>query len=488
MANEKEVMGVELASQVETYRPEKTVAQFEHATPEEEARVIRKLDRRLLPLVFVLYSLAVLDRSNLGNARLAGLQKDVDLKGGKYAWLGTIFYISYICFQWTQMGWKQFKPHIWCASVVLLWGFVASIQAAVKSWGGLMTCRFFLAIAEAAFGPGVPLYLTFFYPREKVAFRHGVFISGAAMANAYGGALAYGITQIKGWAPWKILFLIEGLPTCCFAVIVWFFLPDGILQARFLNEREKQVALHFVARNQRLDVGKAHGLRLKEVLEGVRDPKSWIPGLMYFGCNVSFASLPLFVPTIISSLGKWDKAQSNGLSAPPYLLCFFYIIGVCYLSDRLKMRGPFVALSATLGAIGFIILGVAKTTAVRYFAIFLSVQIFASVALLLAWTANIHATESKRAGGYVVLATVGQCGPLLGTNIFPDSDKPYFRKGMWISAAFCLLVAVLACSLSLYLIRENKKMAREGVPEVEEFEDTSVARSSGVHEKHRYIW
>jgi len=169
------------------------------------------------------------------------------------------------------------------------------------------------------------------------------------------------------------------------------------------------------------------------MLEGFKDPKSWILLLwmvhtyFYFAShrqahtnrllsNVSYASLPLFVPTIISEMGKWSPAQSNGLSAPPYLLCFFYIITICWLSDRFKMRGPFCALSATIGAIGFIILATATKTGARYFALFMAVQIFASVALLLAWTANIHATESKRAGGYVVLATVGQCGPLLGTH------------------------------------------------------------------------
>ena len=147
-----------------------------------------------------------------------------------------------------------------------------------------MACRVFLGIAESAYGPGVPLYLTYFYPRDQVGFRHGVFISGAAMANAYGGALAYGITQIKGsLAPWRILFLIEGLPTIAFALVAYKFLPDGITQAKFLNEREKEVALHFVARNQRLDVGKPQGLRFKEVLEGLRDPKSFIPAICYFG-------------------------------------------------------------------------------------------------------------------------------------------------------------------------------------------------------------
>lgn len=130
--------------------------------------------------------------------------------------------------------------------------------------------------------------------------------------------------------------------------------------------------------------------------------------------NVSYASLPLFVPTIIAEMGTFSDIQSNGLSAPPYVGCFFFIIFMTYMSDRFKMRGPFCATAALIGAIGFIINGSTSTTGPRYFSVFLSVQIFASVALLLAWTANIHATESKRAGGYTVLATIGQCGPLLG--------------------------------------------------------------------------
>ena len=199
-----------------------------------------------------------------------------------------------------------------------------------------------------------------------------------------------------------------------FAVVAFFALPDSIAQAKFLNEREKEIAYHFVARNQRLDVDKNQGLRLNEVLEAFKDPKSFVPGLMYFSVNVCFASLPLFLPTIIADLGVFDDAQANGLSAPPYLWCFFYIIFITWLSDKTKLRGPFCGLSALFAAIGFIINATSTTPGVRYFSTFFSVMIFASVALLLAWTANIHATESKRAGGYTILATIGQCGPLLG--------------------------------------------------------------------------
>lgn len=261
-----------------------SIEPFVLPTEEEKRAVIRKLDWRLLPLVFVLYSLAVLDRSNLGNARLAGMEQDIDLSGNRYELLGTIFYIAYIVSQWTILGWKQFKPHQWCAFTIVFWGFVATVQAAAFNWAGLMTCRFFLGVSEAMFGPGVALYLTYFYPRQKVGFRHGVFISGAAMANAYGSALAYGISQIRGsLRPWKILFLIEGLPTIAMAVVVWFFLPDRIDSASFLNEREKQVASHLVAQNQKVDVGKERGVRWRETLDAFKDPKSFIPGLMYFG-------------------------------------------------------------------------------------------------------------------------------------------------------------------------------------------------------------
>lgn len=278
---------------------------FEPPSAEEEAKVIRKLDWRLLPLVFLLYTLAVLDRSNLGNAKIAGMAEDIDLSGDRYSLLGTVFYITYILSQWTVIGWKQFKPHNYCAFTVLFWGFVASVQASAFNWAGLMTCRAFLGVAEAMFGPGVPLYLSYFYPREKVGFRHGVFISGAAIANAYGSVLAYGISQIRGsLAPWKILFLIEGLPTIVVAGMTWWFLPDSLSSSPFLSEREKQVALYMVSKDQKVDVGKESGVRWRELLPALFDVKSWALALCYFGCNVSFASLPLFLPTIISEMGR----------------------------------------------------------------------------------------------------------------------------------------------------------------------------------------
>jgi peptidoglycan/LPS O-acetylase OafA/YrhL len=179
--------------------------------------------------------------------------------------------------------------------------------------------------------------------------------------------------------------------------------------------------------------------------------------LMFFGCNVTFASLPVFLPTIISEMGAFTPVQSNGLTAPPYTFCFIVIIAAAFLSDHFRNRGFFVAGNAFVAAIGFVIMGTATTTGVRYFALFLCPLIFVSVAMIVAWVTNNSGTDSKRAGGLWILTTIGQCGPLLGTSVFPFNEAPYYRKGMWVCCAFCFFVFVLATSLSLLLRRENKR-------------------------------
>lgn len=113
-------------------------------------------------------------------------------------------------------------------------------------------------------------------------------------------------------------------------------------------------------------------------------------------------------------MGAFTSIQSQGLSAPPYLLTFFVIVFVAWLSDKVGFRGPFVAFFGLVGAIGYIILGTTTGVAPRYFGLFLSATIFTSISQLLVWVGNTHATDSKRAAGLAILATMGQCGPILG--------------------------------------------------------------------------
>lgn len=187
-------------------------------------------------------------------------------------------------------------------------------------------------------------------------------------------------------------------------------------------------------------------------------PIGYLTGVMYFGCNVSFASLPLFVPSIIAEIGTFSRIQANGLSAPPYLLTFILIITCSFISDRVRMRGPFVCFFSVVSAIGFLLLATTEGPVPRYLGVYLAITIFVSVAILIPWVSNSHHTESKRAGGFAIFATFGQAGPLLGTNIFPSKEAPYYRKGSWISFSFCVLVAVTSATFSLLLRRENRRL------------------------------
>ena len=203
------------------------------------------------------------------------MTKDLKLHGNQYQWLLTIFYITYILFEFQTIMWKIVPPHIWAAFAVLSWGLIATLQSAVQSWSGEMACRFFLGASEAGFGPGIPYLLSFFYLRHELGFRIGIFLSAAPLATTFAGALAYGITSGHSkLANWRLLFLVEGLPTILMAPVAYFFLPDSPAKARFLTEEEKLVAK---ARGVRQvgDTKRIGGVVWKDVGAALLDAKCW---------------------------------------------------------------------------------------------------------------------------------------------------------------------------------------------------------------------
>ncbi|BGO97348.1 putative High-affinity nicotinic acid transporter (putative) [Rhodotorula toruloides] len=425
-------------------------------TAEEEKRIVRKIDWRLMPLLWALFMLSFLDRSNIGNANAAGMSKSLKMSSGQYQWLLTIFYIGYALGQPTTLLWKALSPHVFVAILTLCWGGFALLQAAAR-WEGLMALRLLLGVAETAFAPGVTFFLSFFYSRREVGFRQGLYLGAAPIASCYAGALAYGISHIHNSSVpvWKLLFLIEGAPAIPMAAVTYFFLPDRPTKAKFLTTREKEIARRRTERDGK--TGREEGLKMRNVWKGLRDPKAYIPALCYFSCNVSYSSLPVFLPTILTDMG-FTSIRAQGLSAPPYLASFFVVVGVCWLSDRVGDRTAFLIPLSMLGGIGYLLLALVTSTGVRYFAIFLCASgIFPCIGLLLPLTASMHEDDSKRGAGFLLLNLVGQCGPFLGTRLYPANEGPYYHKGMAICCAFMFFVTLLVSLLRLILIRENRR-------------------------------
>ncbi|KAK3047070.1 hypothetical protein LTR09_011495 [Extremus antarcticus] len=237
--------------------------------------------------------------------------------------------------------------------------------------------------------------------------RFGIFLSGSALANAYGGALAYGIARANAnISGWRLLFIIEGVPTVLLAAIGFYCLPDRAETARFLNAREREIAVAF-AGTQPGEADKNH-VDVKKLFGALTDPHNWLFALANFSNNVSFSSLPLFLPTIISNIETFTDLQSNGLSAPPYLLTVFVMIGTTCLFDRVRMRGPFACFFALTAAVGYAVLATCTGTVARYTAVYLVVLIFVTVALVLVWYSNNNMFASRRAGGVWLVSDLQQ--------------------------------------------------------------------------------
>jgi dipeptide/tripeptide permease len=181
---------------------------------------------------------------------------------------------------------------------------------------------------------------------------------------------------------------------------------------------------------------------------------------MYFSCNVSFSSLPVFLPTILTGMG-YTSINAQGLTAPPYFLSFVMCILTTYIADKTRQRGLTIITLSIIGGIGYIILATCQGTGVRYFAVYLAAAgVFPSISNILPWVLNNQGTDTKRGTGMALLQMIGQCGPILGTRIFPTSDGKLYVKGMSICAAFMFFNALLALILRTYLQWQNRQAQR----------------------------
>ncbi|KAJ4423186.1 hypothetical protein N0V82_002180 [Gnomoniopsis sp. IMI 355080] len=434
-----------------------------------ERRLIRKLDQRLVLLAFLCYLAAFLDRSNIGNAETAGMGEYLGYNDDQYSWLLTIFYIPYILFEWLALMYKIIPPHIWASATVFTWGLASILQAAAFNWSGLMAARFFLATAEAGFGPGMPLLFSFFYSRRELGLRCGLFVSAAPLATCFAGALAYGITSGHYGIPsWRLLFIIEAIPPLALAFVVFFLLPDSVATAKFLTEEEKALARARAVRTAGEDTtsSAAEGSRVghidfNEVWQTFKTPQAWVQALMYFSCNVAFASLPVFLPAILTGMG-FTSINAQGLTAPPYFLAFLVCLSTTWLADRLQQRGLIIAALSLVGCLGYVLLATCKPVVVRYIGVFLAAAgVFPAIANILSWQLLNQRSDTKRGTGIAIMNIVGQCGPLLGTRVFPARTAPYYVEGMSICAAFMFFNVCLTLGLRTYFKRMNDKWDRD---------------------------
>ncbi|KAJ8595815.1 MFS general substrate transporter [Rhizopogon salebrosus TDB-379] len=446
------------SGQLETSQTTNSIDQA--ATSEEEKKLLWKLDRKILPLTCSLYLLAYLDRTNLGNARLMGLPGDTlggDYTGVLFNWVNSAFFFTFILFQVPITVWsKRFNPRRWLGCFAIAWGICSTLMATTFNFPSLIAARLVLGLCEAGFGPTLVLYLSFYYTKAEYGSRIAYWFGFASVAGAFSGLIAFGVQQANvSIANWRLLFIIEGIPTILVGIVCLFTLLDRPESTHSLTAMERKLVMARMNRGTSGDVGKV--INKRHVLAAFLDWRVYAFGVLYFGLFCATGSIGAFLPTIIATMGYTD-ALAQLLTVPPYTVATVVLVSMAYTSDRLQSRGLFVFAACLLSGVGY-------ARHIRYFAVFCATTgAYSGIGLSMAWFTHNLGSESKRATGISLCGAIGQGGSILGSHLYPLTDQPKYRQGL--TGSLLLVSALCALILSASYRWDNKQRDKQDGNEI----------------------
>ncbi|KAK4968188.1 hypothetical protein LTR66_011829 [Elasticomyces elasticus] len=445
----------------------KPVIEYEFAPerfdPAAEARLRWKIDLYIIPTVALLYLFCFIDRANIGNARLAGFEKELGLKGYDYNKVLSIFYISYIIFEIpSNMACKWIGPGWFIPAISLGFGVCSICTAFVHNIGSASGVRFLLGAFEAGMLPGIAYYLSRWYRRSELAFRLSLYIVMAPLAGAFGGLLASGILKLShfgGLQKWRMIFAIEGIITCLLSLIAFFTLTDRPATARWLTQEEKDLAdarvrSERVAATEVLD--KFDG---PKILRGIFNPVTLSTAFIFLLDNITVQGLAFFAPTIVKSIYPKATVVSQQLhTVPPYIVGAFFTLLFPFLSWKFDRRNIFFIVSAPLMMVGYIMFLASTNASVRYGATFVIASgAFAFGALCNAQVSANVISDTARSTAIGTNVMFGNIGGLISTWSFLPFDAPNYHIGNGLNLGTSTGIFILSILLLLWMIANNKQ-------------------------------
>ncbi|MDH6117256.1 MFS transporter [Kitasatospora sp. GAS204B] len=426
--------------------------------PEDGAAraVYRKAAVRLLPLLGLLYLVSYLDRSNIAFAGPNGMNHDLGLSSAAFGLASGIFFLGYSLLEVpSNLALRRFGARKWLVRILVSWGVVATATAYVQGAGQLEVARLLLGMAEAGCLPGIVLYLTMWFPREVRTRLTAWFFLSLPLSTALGAPLSALLIQwsngLFGLAGWRSMFLFEGLPALALAVVVWYLLPDGPEQARWLTGAERQLL------RSRLDqdATPTSPPASRRWSGSLPAPRVWGLAFAYFGIIYGQYALGFFLPTIIGGFETqaghhFSIIQRGLINAVPYLVAAAVLVGWARRAQRAESRAPYVIWPSLVAG------------AVIPFALYLHGPLLTMAAITVCAVAVLSAipvfwalpTEMlSRDAAVVGIAVVNTVGSLSGfaapyvTGWLKDltgSTEP----GLWLAGAMMLLSAGLVAILS----------------------------------------
>ncbi|KAK0736553.1 major facilitator superfamily domain-containing protein [Apiosordaria backusii] len=441
----------------------------------DEKAILRKMDMRLIPMLALLYLLSFLDRGNIGNAKIEGLQEDLGLTDDQYNWCLTAFFFTYAAFEVpSNLMLKKVRPSIWLPAIMVAWGVVMTLMGIVHNFTGLLTARIFLGVAEAGLFPGVAYYLTNWYKREEMQLRQAMFFSAASIAGAFSGLLAFAIGKMSGVGGlhgWQWIFILEGIATVLVAIWAFFTLHDFPDTATFLTEEERAFVvfrLKYQGQSKRNEsevsrsmVAQADDFKWKYVKQAFLDWQIWVNIFVYWGIVCPLYGISLFLPTIIRTLG-YQSSTAQLMTVPIYITAAILAVIVAYFSDRVGRRSPFIIVPLLIMVVGFTMCIASGNPRVVYGGVFIAAcAIYPAFPGVISWLSNNLAGSLKRSVGMAVQIGVGNLGGAMASNFYRAKDAPRYQLGHGLELGFIGAGIVASLTLLVGYSSANKRRERK---------------------------
>ncbi|KWU44746.1 membrane transporter [Rhodotorula sp. JG-1b] len=431
-------------------------------SPEENKRLLRKIDFNILPLLCCIYLIQFLDKTALSYASIMGIREDNNLSLSQYSWLSSIFYIAYLVGEWPTNYCLQRLPLAkYTGANIVAWGIVLACTAVTHNYAGLVAVRFLLGLFEACITPSFSLVTSQWYRKREQGFRTGIWFSFNAFANVIGAFMAWGFAKhdaagdlsIPGW---KILFIFLGGVTIVLGIAVLLFLPDSPKDARFLDEQDRVLVIERIRANQTGIGTKVH--KWYQVREALLDPLTWCYCAFAVAMNIFNGGITAFFSILIASFG-FNKLDSLLYNAPGGGLLFVGVLFFLWLGDRVKLRILCGIIPIAIGLLGVLLCWQLPTKykvgrLIGYYLwLYATIGAISCVSLL---SSNVSGSTKKTTVTALFFVAYA-VGNLIGPQAFRSQDAPRYNPGLAISTAV-IAFGLLDLLVIWYLYRrENKR-------------------------------
>ncbi|KAJ4296404.1 hypothetical protein N0V90_006449 [Kalmusia sp. IMI 367209] len=395
-----------------------------------ERRLVRKLDLRIIPVLWILYLCNFIDRANIGNAKIAGMEKELVLIGQRFNICVWVFNLGYLvagipC----TILFKKYGPKSLCV-MMLLWAVTVIGCGLVRTWQQLVVTRLLEGICESAFISGAAYLIGAYYTTAEYLGRYVVFLTAGIIAGAVNGFISSLIAKmdgVSGYSAWRWIFIIEGLLTIVIALACWFFVPPFPEHCTFLHGEEKELMLARVKEGGH----NAHdSITFSDVLKELGDWKIWAGVAMNLGVTENANSLANFQPTILKGLG-YTATSAQVHTIPVYLTGAVVSVIFCLLSERLNHRFGFYLLGCAILATGLgIEINYPPSAAVRYAGMFfIACGAYLAMPISIIWVSVNAGSGYKRAIAIAAIINFGTAGAFVSSNVFLFKETPRFHTG-----------------------------------------------------------